>query len=134
MEKLRDGTPTANTLRYVGNMMSGVGGQTTGALGAWMYNPALAATPLVGHLLKKGADFSTLRQIKALDEAARLRSPLGGEMAAGPTVMTPAEQARQSALIKALMSGGAQQGIQGPAGIPSPNDQVQNRFWQGGGQ
>lgn len=126
MEALRNGTPTANALRYVGNMMSGVGGQTTGAIGAWMYNPVLAATPLVGHLLKKGADYSTLRQIKSLDEATRMRSALGEELAASPGTLTPAEQLRQSALVKALMAGGTQ-----PQEVPSPNQQVMNRFLMG---
>ncbi len=103
MEALRNGTPVANTLRYVGNHMAGVGGQTAGFLGA-LYNPFLAAIPLTGHLLKKGADFSTLRQIKMLDEATRMRSALGDQYGAS-SAMTPAEEMRQSALIKALMSG-----------------------------
>lgn len=104
MEALRNGTTTANALRYTGNALAGIGGQAAGAVGAWLYNPALAATPMVGHLLKKGADLSTLRQIKALDEATRMRSALGEE--AGTSVsITPAEQLRQTALIKALLSG-----------------------------
>ncbi len=108
MEALRDGSMAANSLRYVGNHLAGVGGQTAGFLGA-LYNPYLAAVPLAGHLLKKGADFSTLRQIKSLDEATRMRSALGEEYAATST-MTPAEQLRQSALIKALMASGPQAG------------------------
>jgi hypothetical protein len=110
MESIRNGTLTGNTMRLAGNLMGGGGGfgaAMTAGVGA-MYNPMLAATPIAGALLKKGADFSTLRQIKALDEAARLRSPMGQEMSAGPTVLTPAEQFRQSALIKALMAGGSQ--------------------------
>jgi hypothetical protein len=125
METLRDGSRMANALRYTGNMMSGVGGQTTGAIGAWMYNPVLAATPLVGHLLKKGADWSTLRHIKALDEATRMRSALGEE-AAGSASMTPAEQLRQSALIKALMNGTIQ------SSQTAPNDMLESpAFSQG---
>lgn len=107
MEQLRNGTPGANAMRMAGNFMGGGGGMgaaITAALGGWV-NPILAGTPVVGAFLKKGADLSTLRQIKALDEAARARSPLGQEMANGPATMSPADQLRQSAVLKALMTG-----------------------------
>jgi len=108
MEALRSGSPAGNAMRYAGNLMGGGGGlgaAVTGGIGAW-YSPFLAATPLVGALLKKGADASTMRQIRALDEATRMRSAMGDQMGTS-TAMTPAEQLRQTAIIKALMSGGA---------------------------
>ena len=123
METLRNGTMPANTMRYMGNLMGGGGGlgaAMTAGVGAF-YNPMLAATPLIGALLKKGADWSTLRQISALDEATRMRSPLG-QGVANSTALSPMEQLRQAALIKALMAGGAQTSYTDPSLI------------QGGGQ
>jgi hypothetical protein len=105
MDRVIFGTAAGNTMRTVGNMLGGGGGlgaAIVGGVGA-TFNPFLAATPLAGALLKKGADFSTLRQIKALDEMVRSRSPLAQEMPVA-SGLTPAEQLQQAALIKALMS------------------------------
>ncbi len=105
MDRVIFGTGTGNAMRTAGNMLGGGGGlgaAIVGGVGA-TFNPFLAATPLAGALLKKGADFSTLRQIKALDEMVRARSPLAAEApeAAG---LTAAEQLQRAALIKALLT------------------------------
>jgi len=123
IEDINNGTTLGNTLRNTGNALGGGGGMLAaiyGLTGA-MYNPYVAGLPIAGALLKKGGDAMTRRAITKLDETTRMRSALGDELAAGPAVMTPIEQARQSAMIKALMSGGMQYL---PGQQPSQNDLV----------
>lgn len=130
MEALRNGTAGANALRYTGNLLSGLGGQTAGAVGSFLYNPLMATIPIVGHGLKMGADYSTLSRIKALDEATRMRSALGEQYGAS-NATTPAEQLRQSALIKALMGSGVNQ-LNTPN--TTPQDQITARLLSGSSQ
>lgn len=78
-EKVRDGTVLGNTTRLLGNVLGGGGGLgavATAATGAATLGPVGAAAPLVGYGLKKLSDASVNRQVRALDEMTRARSPL----------------------------------------------------------
>lgn len=131
IEDINNGTRLGNTLRNGGNLLGGGGGMLAagyGLTGAF-YNPYIAALPIAGALMKKGGDYFTRRAIEKLDEATRLRSATGDAMAAGPSMMPPAEQLRQTAIAKALMEGA----LPAPGQqIPSPSDQVMARFLMGG--
>lgn len=90
------GTATGNTLRRVGNLLGGGGGlgmaltgTIGGAVGGSAGGPAGMAAgilaPLVGMAAKKGGDAITRRGLLAVDEATRMRSPLGqGLLSAAP--------------------------------------------------
>ncbi len=112
MEDVRHGTATANTMRYVGNLLGGgggLGGFITGAAGSW-YSPLLAPLPVLGAALKKGADRSTIKGLEKVDEATRMRSAMG------EALMNMQQQApnslqtidpKRALMLKALMAGGA---------------------------
>lgn len=111
MDRIIFGTPTGNALRTGGNMLGGGGGLAApivAGIGA-SFNPLLAAAPVAGWAMKKGADALTSRNINKLDEMVRSRSPLAEQLMAGPQTMSPAEQSRQTLLIRALMAQGGQQ-------------------------
>lgn len=135
IEQINSGTPLGNTLRNTGNALGGGGGMLAAMYGlsGALYNPYIAATPVVGALLKKGGDYVTRRAIDKLDEATRMRSALGEDMASGAPAMTPAEQLRQSAMIKGLLSANPH-ALPGQQELPSPNDQVMARFLMGYGR
>jgi hypothetical protein len=108
MESVRHGTASANTMRYVGNLLGGGGGlgaMATSAAGAW-YSPFLAPLPFIGAMLKKGADRSTIRGLEKVDEATRMRSAMGEalmNMPGAPNSLQAVDPKR-AMMIKALMS------------------------------
>lgn len=105
MDKIIFGTPVGNALRTGGNMLGGGGGvaaPVVAGIGA-TFNPLLAAAPVAGWLMKKGADAMTARNINKLDEMVRSRSPLAREMPE-QVGLTPAQEAGRTLLIRSLLN------------------------------
>lgn len=77
------GTPTANALRFVGNLLGGGGGLGTVAaatVGGLATGGPGAALPLVGIALKALGNRMTVRQAEKLSELVRSRAPLANAL------------------------------------------------------
>jgi hypothetical protein len=114
IEAVARGKAGRNTLRFVGNLLGGGGGMAAainigmGAGGGAMIANAPgaivgASLPLVGAGMKQGAAQLTKRGLRQADEAVRKRSPLYERMQA-ETPSVPVSTAKQSAMLKALLS------------------------------
>lgn len=114
-EKAVMGSKRGDLQRTFGNALGGGGGLGafhTGlgaagagfALGGPLVGAAAGiAAPLAGMALKRGADASTMKQIRILDEMIRSRSPLAEEMPAN-LALSPAEEFQRYLLIKSLLA------------------------------
>ena len=88
MRQVVEGTPASNTLRYAGNMLGGGGGLghsligATGAVAGGLIGGAEGAgvgavtLPLAGSAARQGSNWLVNRQVQALDDMVRKRSPL----------------------------------------------------------
>lgn len=109
------GSKFGDAARTVGNALGGGGGLAAlhsglaafgagTALGGPLFGAAAGiAMPLAGQLLKRGADASTMKQIRILDDMIRSRSPLAEEMPAN-LALSPAEEFKRYLLIKSLLA------------------------------
>jgi hypothetical protein len=114
------GSKTADISRTLGNALGGGGGLGalhTGlaafgagtALGGPLVGVAAGvAAPLTGQVLKRGADASTMKQIRILDEMIRSRSPLAETMPQN-LALSPAEEFRRYLLVRSLLANQNQQ-------------------------
>jgi hypothetical protein len=103
MESVVRGTFTGNAARFLGNLFGGSALGALGSAGAGFVagGPAGAvALPLAGQVARQVGNVSTARNITALNEMVRMRSPLG----AARTAAAPAGglSAQQAALLAAL--------------------------------
>lgn len=78
MKSIVEGTPVTNATRYAGNVLGGGGGMLAALYG--LGHAGIA--PIAGYMLRKMGNFQTTRAAGALNEAVRMRSPLGQERAA----------------------------------------------------
>lgn len=112
-ESVVRGSKPADWMRSIGNILGGGGGlgalhaAATGATAGFAAGsfPGAAVgltAPLVGYALKKGADASTMRAVKRLDEMVRARSPLGESL---PQTVTGSVSPQKAALARSLMLG-----------------------------
>lgn len=95
MEKIVRGSYTGDAMRFLGNLLGGGGGlgsAVTAGIGAFAAGPLGAATPLVGYAAKKAGNLSTSKQVEALDEMIRMRSPLADK---GNEIATARDMARK---------------------------------------
>jgi hypothetical protein len=106
MQRVARGTPTGNTLRFVGNLLGGGGGLgavVSGAAGYATAGPAGALVPAVGLAAKKLAAASTQRQAAILDQMVRARSPLGSAMPQPNQQATALAAMRRAALASRIL-------------------------------
>jgi hypothetical protein len=78
MQSIVEGTPMTNATRYAGNVLGGGGGLLAGLYGLGHAGFA----PIAGYFLRKMGNYQTTQAANALNEAVRLRSPLGQERTA----------------------------------------------------
>lgn len=116
------GTGPMNSARNWSNRLGGGGGAGQmltaglgGGAGAMLMGDAAGAgigatlgaaiLPTAGAVTRALANRLTNQQVNKLDEMVRGRSPLAELLASAPKQMTPTEQIKQSAVLKALLEG-----------------------------
>lgn len=80
IEGVARGTPVGNTARSVGSILGGGGGLgalAAGGTGVAAAGPIGAAVPAIGYLAKQVGNRVTANGVRAVDDAVRMRSPLG---------------------------------------------------------
>jgi hypothetical protein len=122
LRQIVDGTATTNTLRILSSIMGGggglgavvsggVGGAAAGGVGG---NPLVGSMigmgiPAAGMTIRRAGNAITDRQLLAVDEAVRMRSPLYRQRAANPGVeAVPELSPAQQAVLRLFMTGQAQ--------------------------
>lgn len=113
LEKIAEGSRTANALRFGGNLMGGGGGlgmAVGGALGATAgaavggpYGAGVGAAipPIIGAAMKKGSNALTRAALRKADKATRMRSALFQERLRNAP-LEPGPTRRNAALMRAL--------------------------------
>lgn len=112
LEQAVEGTVASNATRFGGNLLGGGGGlgmTMTSAIGAATGSQyglpgtvAGAAAPVLGFGLKKASNALTRRQMNAVNQSTRRRSPLAQELERGAP-MTAVNPEQRAALIRALL-------------------------------
>lgn len=124
-EKIVYGSPQENFMRHWGNYLGGGGGlgQSVATVGSGTLgflasggNPAIAgaaasAVPIVGSLLKHGANEAAISHLDTLSNMLRSNTPLGPSVTRGNyfSGAMPSETMMKAALIRALMAQQTQQ-------------------------
>jgi hypothetical protein len=116
LEHVRDGGAGRNSLRYVGNLLggggglgqsvtAGIGAAVGGAAGGWPGAAVGAALPAVaGAGAKSFSNHLARKEMKALDEMMRKRSPLFKERVANPETFVISPEKR-AALMRLMATG-----------------------------
>src|SRR6185503_19570865 len=116
LQRVVDGTRLQNAARKAGNILGGGGGlgsAGSGIGGAALLGPVGASLPFVGTGLKHLDNFMAARALRAVDEATRMRSPLGQQIQANfvppvPPVAPGAVPATIGGLLGAYVGGSGQ--------------------------
>jgi len=116
LQRVVDGSMLQNAARKAGNALGGgggLGGAFIGIAGAHAAGPAGAALPFVGAGFKHLDNLMAARALRAVDEATRMRSPLGAQIRANfvppaPPVAPGAVPATIGGLLGAYVGGSGQ--------------------------
>lgn len=84
MERIVRGSPVENATRYAGNVLGGGGGMLSAmwGLGGLATHGIMSMAPIAGYTLRKIANSLAMRNVGRLNEAVRMRSPLGAQISA----------------------------------------------------
>lgn len=116
LQRVVDGSRLQNAARKAGNILGGGGGLGSagaGIGGAALLGPLGASLPFVGTGLKHLDNYMAARALRAVDEATRMRSPLGQQIQANfvppaPPVAPGAVPATIGGLLGAYVGGSGQ--------------------------